>query len=277
MKLKPITENQIIIKSPAELRMMRESGLVVSRTVRELVAAMKPGMTTKDLDQVALKSFKRQGAKSTAFGYHGFPGQICVSVNNQVVHGIPGPLKIHDGDLVKFDVAAQYRGYVGDTTLSAVVGSKPNDDQQRIMAITYGGLMAGIAAAKAGNRLSDIGHAIQTFVEKRGLKVVQEFVGHGVGRSMHEPPQVSHWGAPGKGPLLRPGMVIAIEPQVNLGGRAVQMLSDGWTAVTLDGKISAHYEHTVAITPDGPWVLTEPDDADVTNEERLIRELATRI
>jgi methionyl aminopeptidase len=277
MKLKPITENRIILKSPAELRIMRESGLLVSRTVRELVAAMKPGMTTKDLDNVALKSFKRQGAKSTAFGYHGYPGQICVSVNNQVVHGIPGQLRIHDGDLVKFDVAAQHRGYVGDTTLAAVVGGKPTAEQQRLMAITYGGLMAGIAAAKAGNRLSDIGHAIQTFVEARGLKVVQEFVGHGVGRSMHEPPQVSHWGAPGKGPLLRPGMVIAIEPQVNLGGRAVQMLADGWTAVTLDGKISAHYEHTVAITADGPWVLTEPDDADVSDEERLIRKLAATI
>jgi methionyl aminopeptidase len=277
MKLKPITENQIIIKSPAELRIMRESGLVVSRTVRELVAAMKPGMTTRDLDQVALKSFKRQGAKSTAYGYHGFPGQVCVSVNNQVVHGIPGPLRIQDGDLVKFDVAAQYRGYVGDTTLSAVVGGKPNPEQQRLMAIAYGGLMAGIAAAQAGNRLSDIGHAIQLWVEARGLKVVQEFVGHGVGRSMHEPPQVSHWGAPGKGPVLRPGMVVAIEPQVNLGGRAVQMLSDGWTAVTLDGKLSAHYEHTVAITADGPWVLTEPDEADVTDEERLIRQLAATI
>ena len=277
MKLKPITENRIILKSPSELRIMRESGLVVARTVRELVAAMKPGMTTKELEQVGLKSFKRQHAKSTALGYHGFPGQFCVSVNNQVVHGIPGPLRIQDGDLVKLDVAAEHRGYVGDTTLSAVVGGKPTAEQQRLMAITYGGLMAGIAAAKAGNRLSDIGHAIQTFVEARGLKVVQEFVGHGVGRSMHEPPQVSHWGAPGKGPILRPGMVIAIEPQVNLGGRAVQMLADGWTAVTLDGKISAHYEHTVAITADGPWVLTEPDAADVSDEERLIRELAAKI
>lgn len=277
MKLKPITENRIILKSPSELRIMRESGLVVSRVVRELVAAMKPGMTTKDLEQVALKSFKRQSAKSTAFGYHGFPGQVCISVNNQVVHGIPGQLRIQDGDIVKFDVAAQHRGYVGDTTLSAVVGGRPNADQQRVMSVTYGGMMAGIAAAKAGNRLSDIGHAIQTFVEARGLKVVQEFVGHGVGRSMHEPPQVSHWGAPGKGPVLRPGMVIAIEPQVNLGSRAVQMLADGWTAVTLDGKISAHYEHTVAITADGPWVLTEPDEADVSDEERLIRELAAKI
>jgi methionyl aminopeptidase len=274
MKLQPISEKNIILKSPSELRVMREAGLVVARTVRELVAAMKPGMATKEFDQVAAKSFKRQNAKSTELGYHGFPGQVCVSVNNQVVHGIPGGLRIKDGDLVKFDVAAEHKGYVGDTTLSATVGGKLTPDQERIMAVTYGGLMAGIAAARVGNRLSDIGHAIQTHVEGHGLKVVQEFVGHGVGRSMHEPPQVSHWGAPGRGPLLRPGMVLAIEPQVNLGGRAVHMLADGWTAVTVDGSLSAHYEHTVAITPDGPWILTEPDDDIVTEQERHIRQLA---
>ncbi|MFN8634826.1 MAG: type I methionyl aminopeptidase [Chloroflexota bacterium] len=277
MKLQPIADKAIILKSASELRQMRESGLVVARTVRELVAAMKPGMTTRDLDNVALRSFKRQGARSTAKGYHGFPGQVCVSVNNQIVHGIPGGLKIHHGDLVKFDVAAEHRGYVGDTTLSAVVGGNPSPQQQRIMAIAYGGLMAGIKAARVGNRLSDIGHAIQTFVESKGLEVVQEFVGHGVGRSMHEPPQVSHYGQPGKGPLLRPGMVIAIEPQVNLGSRKVQMLADGWTAVTVDGSLSAHYEHTVAITPDGPWILTEPDESIVTDEERLIQRLAAEI
>lgn len=260
MKLKPITDQTITIKSPAELKIMREAGLVVARTVREVVAAMKPGMTTKDLDQIAYKSFKRQGAKSTAFGYHGFPGQICVSVNSQVVHGIPGPLRIHEGDLVKFDVAAQYKGYVGDTTLTAVVGGKPSPDQKLIMDVAYGALMAGVAQARPGNRLSDIGHAIQKYVEAHGLQVVREFVGHGVGRSMHEPPQVSHWGAPGRGPLLRPGMVLAIEPQVNLGTREVLMLADGWTAVTKDGSLSAHYEHTVAVTENGPWVLTEPEE-----------------
>jgi methionyl aminopeptidase len=260
MKLKPITDQTIILKSPAELKIMREAGLVVARTVREVVAAMKPGMTTKDLDRIAAQSFKRQGAKSTALGYHGFPGNICVSVNSQIVHGIPGPLRIAEGDLVKFDVAAQYRGYVGDTTLSAVVGGKPTPAQQRLMDITYGGLMAGIEAARVGNRLSDIGHAIQMYVEQHGLQVVKEFVGHGVGRSMHEPPQVSHLGPPGRGPLLRPGMVVAIEPQVNAGSPAVVMLPDGWTAVTMDGSLSAHYEHTVAITADGPWLLTEPEE-----------------
>jgi len=277
MKLQPIADKTIILKSPSELRVMRESGLVVARTVREVIAAMKPGVTTRELDQIAGRSFKRQNAKSTALGYHGFPGQICISVNDQIVHGIPGPLRLQGGDLVKFDVAAQHKGYVGDTTLSATVGGRPTPDQQRIMAVAYGGLVAGIAAARAGNRLSDIGHAIQTFVERQGLLVVQEFVGHGVGRSMHEPPQVSHWGQGGKGPILRPGMVLAIEPQVNLGSRSVHMLTDGWTAVTVDGSLSAHYEHTVAITTGDPWILTEPDPADVSEEELAIRQLAARL
>ena len=283
MRLSTNTDQNIILKSPAELRIMREAGLVVARTVRELVAAMKPGMSTKDLDDIALASFSRQNAVSTAYKYppggpNPFPGRVCVSVNDEIVHGIPKKrMRINDGDLVKFDVAAQHRGYVGDTTLSATVGGKPTQDQAYVMAVAYGGLMAGIKAARIGNRLSDIGHAIQTFVESKGLLVVQEFVGHGVGRSMHEPPQVSHYGIPGKGPVLRAGMVLAIEPQVNLGGREVQMLSDGWTAVTRDGSLSAHYEHTVAITSDGPWILTEPEEGMVSHEERLIQRLAAEI
>jgi len=283
MRLKHNTDQVIILKSPAELRIMRESGLVVARTVRELVAAMKPGMSTKDLDDIALASFARQNAVSTAYKYppggaNPFPGQVCISVNEEIVHGIPKKrMRINQGDLVKFDIAAQHKGYVGDTTLSATVGGKPTQDQKYVMAVAYGGLMAGINAARVGNRLSDIGHAIQTYVESKGLLVVQEFVGHGVGRSMHEPPQVSHYGVSGKGPVLRPGMVLAIEPQVNLGGREVQMLSDGWTAVTRDGSLSAHYEHTVAITPDGPLILTEPEEGMISDEERLIQRLAAEI
>jgi len=283
MSLKPNVDQTIILKSPAELRIMRESGLVVARTVRELVAALKPGISTKDLDDVALASFARQNAVSTAYKYppggpNPFPGRVCISVNNEIVHGIPKKrMRINDGDLVKFDVAAQHRGYVGDTTLSATVGGKPTQEQAFVMAVAYGGLMAGINAARVGNRLSDIGHAIQSFVESKGLLVVQEFVGHGVGRTMHEPPQVSHVGVPGRGPILRSGMVLAIEPQVNLGGREIQMLPDGWTAVTKDGSLSAHYEHTVAITPDGPWILTEPEEGMVSAEERLIQQLATKI
>jgi methionyl aminopeptidase len=257
MKLKPVADHTITLKSPHELKKMRESGRIVARTVREVIAAMRPGMTTRDLDLIAARSFRRQGARSTALGYFGYPGHICVSVNSQVVHGIPGPLKLREGDLVKLDVAASYNGWVGDTTLSAVVGDKPTPEQERLMRVTYEGLMAGVAAARPGNRLSDIGHAIQEHVERSGLSVVKEFVGHGVGRSMHEAPQVQHWGEPGKGPRLRPGMVLAIEPQVVLGSAEVQMLEDGWTAITLDGSLSAHYEHTVAVTENGPWILTE--------------------
>ncbi len=283
MKLTTPANQSIIIKSPSELRVMREAGLVVARTVRELVAAMKPGMSTKDLEDVAIASFSRQQAVSTAYKYppggaNPFPGRVCISVNDEIVHGIPKKrMRINQGDLVKFDVAAQHKGYVGDTTLSAVVGGNPNPDQQRVMAVAYGGLMAGIRAARPGNRLSDIGAAIQEYVEARGLRVVKEFVGHGVGRSMHEPPQVSHWGQPGRGPVLRPGMVMAIEPQVNLGSPSMRMLADGWTAVTVDGSLSAHYEHTVAVTAGDPWILTEPDEADVSDEERLIQRLATEI
>jgi methionyl aminopeptidase len=260
--LKHSRDNTIILKSRRELEMMRESGRVVARTVREVIEAMQPGMTTRDLDRIAEKSFRRQGARSTALGYppggeNPFPGHICISVNDQVVHGIPGPLKIREGDLVKLDVAASYNGYVGDTTLTAVVGGTPTPQQERLMRVAREGMMAGIAKARPGNRLSDIGHAIQTYVEREGLKVVREFVGHGVGRTMHEPPQVSHWGPPNRGPILKPGMVFAVEPQVNLGGREVRMLEDGWTAVTVDGSLSAHYEHTVAVTEDGPWILTE--------------------
>ncbi|MFN8523450.1 MAG: type I methionyl aminopeptidase [Chloroflexota bacterium] len=258
MRLKPNADRTITLKSPHELKIMREAGLVVARTVREVIEQMKPGMSTRDLDLLAARSYRRQGAKSTALGYFGFPGHICVSVNNQVVHGIPGPLKLNKGDLVKLDVAARYKGYVGDTTLTAVVGAEPTEEQARLMQVTRDALYAGIAQARPGNRLSDIGHAIQTHVEAHGLQVVKEFVGHGVGREMHEAPQVSHWGEPGKGVRLRPGMVLAIEPQVNLGSPEVLMLSDGWTAVTKDGSLSAHYEHTVAVTEDGPWILTEP-------------------
>jgi methionyl aminopeptidase len=258
MKLKPVADHAITLKSPRELETMREAGRIVARTVREVIAQMRPGMTTRELDLIAAKSFRGYGAKSTALGYFGFPGHICVSLNSQVVHGIPGPQKIERGDLVKLDVAASYNGYVGDTTLTAVVGDQPTRDQERLMRVTQEALMAGIAQARPGQHLSDIGHAIQTHVERNGLSVVKEFVGHGVGRSMHEPPQVAHWGPPGKGPILKPGMVLAIEPQVNLGRADVRMLEDGWTAVTLDSSLSAHYEHTVAVTENGPRILTEP-------------------
>jgi methionyl aminopeptidase len=257
MALKPVTDNTIHLKSPREIEIMREAGRVVALTALELKRVAAPGMTTKDLDRVAERMFKQHGARSTAHGYYGYPGQICVSVNEEVVHGIPGPRRLNEGDLVKVDIAASYRGYVGDTTISFGVGTL-RPEIQRLVEVTEAAMHRGIEQALAGNRLGRISHAIQQHVEANGLQVVREFVGHGVGRSMHEPPQVPHFGPPDRGPLLKPGMCLAIEPQANLGGRGVRMLEDGWTAVTLDGKWSAHFEHTVAITPDGPLILTLP-------------------
>lgn len=234
---------------------MREAGRIVAITVEELRRAARPGITTKELDRVAEKSFKRFGAESTAFGYFGFPGHICVSVNDEVVHGIPGPRKLKEGDIVKVDVAARYRGYVADTAVTFPIGRIPPRVQE-LLDTTLNGLMAGIAQAREGNRLTDISHAIQQYVESRGFSVVRDFVGHGVGRNMHEPPQVPHWGPPHRGPILKRGMVLAIEPQVNAGAPWVRIMEDGWTAVTQDGSLSAHFEHTVAITKDGPEILT---------------------
>jgi methionyl aminopeptidase len=257
MALKPVADNTIHLKSPHEIEIMREAGRIVARTVEELKRAAQPGVTTRDLDRVAAETFRKFGAKSTSLGYFEFPGHICVSVNDQVVHGIPGSRRLREGDLVKVDVAAMYRGYVGDTAASFGVG-RLRPEVERLVEVTERAMYRGIEQARAGQRLSNISHAIQTHVEANGLEVVREFVGHGVGRSMHEPPQVPHFGPPGHGPLLKPGMCLAIEPQVNLGGRGVRILEDGWTAVTLDGRWSAHFEHTVAITPKGPVILTLP-------------------
>jgi len=257
MALKPVTDNTIHLKSPHEIEIMREAGRIVARTVEELKRAAQPGVTTRDLDRVAADTFRKFGAKSTSLGYFEFPGHICVSVNDQVVHGIPGPRRLREGDLVKVDVAAMYRGYVGDTAASFGVG-RLRPEVERLLEVTEAAMQRGIEQARPGQRLSNISHAIQTHVETNGLEVVREFVGHGVGRSMHEPPQVPHFGPPGRGPLLKPGMCLAIEPQVNLGGRGVRILEDGWTAVTLDGRWSAHFEHTVAVTPKGPVILTLP-------------------
>jgi methionyl aminopeptidase len=257
MALKPVTDNTIYLKSPHEVEIMREAGRIVARTVDELKRAAQPGVTTRELDRVAAETFTKFGAKSTSLGYFDFPGHICVSVNNQVVHGIPGPRRLREGDLVKVDVAAMYRGYVGDTAASFGVG-RLRPEIERLVEVTEAAMHRGIEQAQAGQRLTNLSHAIQTHVEANGLEVVREFVGHGVGRSMHEPPQVPHFGPPGRGPLLKPGMCLEIEPQVTLGGRGVKILEDGWTAVTLDGQWSAHFEHTVAVTPKGPVILTLP-------------------
>jgi methionyl aminopeptidase len=258
MHLKPTADNTIVLKSPREIAIMREAGQVVAETIRAIEAKAEAGMTTRDLDQIAARKFKEFGAESTALGYFGYPGHICVSVNDEVVHGIPGPRKLKRGDLVKVDVAARYRGYVGDSTHCFAIGGQAalSERARELVQVTYDALLEGIQQALPGNRLSDIGAAIEAHVNKFGMSVVRDFVGHGVGRNMHEAPQVQHHGPGGRGPLLRPGMCLAIEPQVNLGSPAVRMLEDGWTAVTLDGSLSCHFEHTVAITPVGPEILT---------------------
>ena len=263
MHMKPTADNTIVLKSPREIAIMREAGSIVAATIRALETHAAPGVTTRDLDQVAADMFKRAGAESTALGYFGYPGHICVSVNDEVVHGIPGPRKLKRGDLVKVDVAARYRGYVADSTHCFAVGGLDTLDlrARELVQVTQEALFHGIEQARAGNRLSDIGAAIEDHVRQHGMSVVRDFVGHGVGRNMHEAPQVQHHGPAGRGPVLRPGMCLAIEPQVNLGSPAVRMLEDGWTAVTVDGSLSAHFEHTVAITANGPEILTLSEDS----------------
>src|SRR5437868_12596387 len=269
MHLKPTADNTIVLKSPREIAIMREAGRVVANTIRALEDQAEPGMTTKDLDQIAAQMFKAVGAESTALGYFGYPGHICVSVNDEVVHGIPGSRKLKRGDLVKCDVAARYRGYVADTTHCFGVGGLDtlSPRVRELMNVTRDALFRGIEQARAGNRLSDIGAAIEEHVRQFGMSVVRDFVGHGVGRNMHEAPQVHHHGPPGRGPVLRPGMCLAIEPQVNLGSPEVRMLEDGWTAVTVDGSLSAHFEHTVAITTNGPEILTLRDEDQLRSAE----------
>jgi methionyl aminopeptidase len=251
-----VREEPIILKSPRELQLIREAGKIVVFTLKELKKAVKPGVTTKELDDLAARIFKEKGAVSGSLNYHGYPGSICVSVNEEVVHGIGGGRKLRDGDIVKVDCAASYRGYFADSTKTYPVGQvKP--EVARLLEVTEEALHLGIGQAVVGNRVSDISHAIQRHVEKNGFSVVRVFVGHGVGRSMHEPPQIPHFGPPNQGPLLRAGMVFAVEPQVNMGSHEIEILEDRWTAVTKDGKWSAHFEHTIAVMPEGPEVITK--------------------
>lgn len=260
VRFKPLNDNAILIKSARELDAMRESARRLKRLVNDLIAFTKPGRTAKEIDNYAAQQCRLYDLKSGAYGYGGpanrFPGHICVSINEVVVHGIPGPRRVEEGDIVSLDVAASHKGYFSDTALTLPMG-EISEERRRLLEVCEGALYAGISQAQAGNRLTDISHAIQEHTEEHGMNVVRDFVGHGIGRAMHEPPQVPHWGAPGRGPLLRPGMVICIEPQVTLGSPEIKFLADGWTAVTKDGSLSAHFEHTVAITPNGPQILTE--------------------
>jgi methionyl aminopeptidase len=245
----------IIRKSPSEIATMREAGRITARALRLVGEAVRPGATTAELDAIAEEVIRSAGAVPAFKGYHGFPGTICSSVNHQVVHGIPGATRLNAGDILSVDVGAIVDGYYGDSARTFPVG-EVGEVARTLMDATRSALDAGIAQCVQGRKLYDISHAVQAVAEGAGFSVVREYVGHGIGRSMHEDPQLPNFGAAGQGPTLAAGMVFAIEPMVNAGAAAVRALDDGWTVVTEDGSLSAHFEHTVAVTEDGPLVLT---------------------
>jgi methionyl aminopeptidase len=246
----------IILKSPDEVEKMRKAGQIVARTIERLVQAVSPGMTTAHLDTLAEQTMRSMGAVPSFKGYRGFPGTICTSLNEQVVHGIPGKRAIKEGDILKLDVGAVWEGYHADSAISMFVGEPPSDVAEKLVRVTEESLEAGIAMLQPGGRLSDVGHVVEQVVEGAGFSCVREYAGHGVGRALHEDPQVPNYGEPGRGPVIRPGLVVAIEPMVNVGGWRTRLLADRWTVVTADKSLSAHFEHTIAVTEDGPEVLT---------------------
>ncbi|HEV3155793.1 MAG TPA: type I methionyl aminopeptidase [Candidatus Baltobacteraceae bacterium] len=245
----------IIIKSAREVEIMRRGGKITARVLTELIRAAGPGKTTREIDQLAERLIRQEGAVPTFKGYHGFTASVCASVNEEVVHGIPGDRVLREGDLLSLDIGTTFEGYVTDTAVTIPIG-EVSSQAERLCRVTQESLMLGIAQMQKGNRLSDIGHAVQRHAEEHGYGVVRNLVGHGIGRKMHEEPQVPNYGEPGKGIELRPGLCLAIEPMITEGTHEVQTLADGWTVVTLDGKLSAHFEHTVALTEDGPKILT---------------------
>ncbi|MGZ0051195.1 type I methionyl aminopeptidase [Brevibacillus gelatini] len=245
----------IILKSKAELEVMREAGRIVALTHQELAKAIKPGVTTKQLDEIAETFIRSMGAVPSFKGYGGFPGSICASVNEELVHGIPGKRTLQEGDIISIDIGAQFQGYHGDSAWTYPVG-KISAENEKLLRVTEEALFKGLEKAVPGGRLSDISHAIQVHAEAAGFTLVREYVGHGIGQNLHEDPQVPNYGPPDRGPRLKPGMVLAIEPMVNAGERYVRTLEDNWTVVTLDRKTCAHFEHTIAITEDGYEILT---------------------
>jgi len=249
----------IQMKTDAEIALMREAGLVVGRTLEQLAAAVTPGMTTADLDDIAERAIRGAGAVPSFLGYHGFPATICTSVNDEIVHGIPSRTKVlNDGDIVSIDCGAIVEGWHGDAAVTVPVG-EVGPELTELMRVCEQAMWAGFAAARLGGRLTDISHAVESAVRPHGYGVVEEYVGHGIGTEMHQDPQVPNYGRPGRGPRLAKGLVLAVEPMVNLGSRHTRQLDDGWTVVTQDGTYSAHFEHTFTLTDDGPWVLTALD------------------
>lgn len=245
----------IICKTPREIEIMREAGRVVALTHQELKQHITPGITTKELDQIAEKTIQKYGATPSFKGYNGFPGSICASVNEELVHGIPGKRKLEEGDIISIDIGAKYNGYHGDSAWTYPVGNI-SESVQKLLDVTEKSLYLGLEQVKPGERLSNISHAVQTHAEENGFSIVREYVGHGIGQDLHEDPQIPHYGPPNRGPRLKPGMVICVEPMVNQGRRYVKTLSDDWTVVTVDGKWCAHFEHTIALTEAGYEILT---------------------
>ncbi|HTJ75779.1 MAG TPA: type I methionyl aminopeptidase [Acidimicrobiales bacterium] len=248
----------ITIKTPEQLAVMRRAGRVVAEMLDACQAAARPGVTTADLDKVAREVLARRGAKSNFLNYHGYPAVICTSPNDVIVHGIPGSYRLAEGDLISIDCGAIIQGWHGDAARTIPVG-EISEEARKLIRVTEESLWAGIEHVRRGARLSDIGHAVQTVAEGAGFSVVREYVGHGIGRAMHEEPQVPNYGAPGKGMKLKVGHVLAVEPMVNLGSAETQLNDDGWTVVTADGSLSAHFEHSIAVTEEGPEVLTVLD------------------
>lgn len=259
----------IVRKSPAELQLMAKAGKVVAQVHEILREALRPGMSTADLDEIAEREVLARGAVPSFKGYRGFPATLCTSVNHQIVHGIPSPdVVLREGDLIKIDAGAIVDGWHGDSAVTWVVGAEGGAadpefvgaEAAELVERTRAGLWAGLCQAKGGNRLTDISAAVERFALPKGYGVVREYVGHGIGRALHEDPHVPNYGRAGRGPKLVPGLVLAVEPMFNLGSDETETLEDDWTVVTADGSLSSHWEHTVAITPDGPWVLTARSD-----------------
>lgn len=247
----------IILKTPAEIEVMARASRVVAEALDIVRKAVQPGISTEDLDGIAEQEIRVRGALPAFKGYRNYPKTLCASVNDQVVHGIPSKRKLKEGDIIGLDLGAIVGGFYGDSAVTVVVGSVP-DATEKLVQVTKEALYLGIQQAVVGKRLSDISYAVQRHIESSGFSVVTEFVGHGIGRQLHEEPQVPNYGKPGQGPRLQPGMVLAIEPMVNMGRSAVRILDDRWTAVTVDGSLSAHFEHTIAIQPTGsPRILSQ--------------------
>lgn len=257
----------VAIKSAREIEAMRRSGKVTAKVLGDLMRAAKAGMTTAELDRMAEQGIRSLGGTPTFKGYHGYTCSICASVNDEVVHGIPGSRVLRDGDLLSIDIGTTLEGYVSDTAVTIGIG-RISAEAERLLRVTQECLMLGIGQMVTGKRLGDIGHAVQAHAEANGYGVVRELVGHGIGTRMHEEPQVPNYGRAGQGLELRPGLVLAVEPMITQGSHAVRTLDDGWTVVTEDGKLAAHFEHTIAVTDDGPKILTLRDIGEHPDAEK---------